>query len=94
MITVPSKTLTVLSDADLASCSPLAAMARATTLVPDLGVDESAAYRARLIELYATASDQRIESQLLDEAEWYDRAHRDEPSLRDELLGTQYLAVA
>ena len=63
-------------------------------LAADLHADEAAAYRARLVELYATAGELRVERQLLAEAARYDRAHRDEPSLRDELLGTQYVAVA
>lgn len=85
-----------LSDADLASRSPLAAKARATTLVPDLHADEAAAYRARLIELYAQSrGDWDIEVHLLDEAASYDRAHPDESPLFDELhaielFGAQY----
>jgi hypothetical protein len=62
-------------------------------LVADLRADDSA-YRARLIELYATADDSRVEADLRDEARRYDEAHPGEPSLRDELLGIQYAAVA
>lgn len=58
--------------------------------------DESAAYRARLIELYAQArGDWDVEVQLLDEAARYDQAHPDEQPLFDELhaielFGAQY----
>ena len=85
---------TALSDADLASRSPLAAKARATTFVPDVNADEAAAYRARLIELYVEARERRVALHLWAEATRYDQAHPGEPSLRDELLGTQYMAVA
>lgn len=62
-------------------------------LVADLRADDSA-YRARLIELHATAGDSRVEADLRDEARRYDQAHPGEPPLVDELLGTLYGAVA
>ncbi|MEV5944725.1 hypothetical protein [Streptomyces sp. NPDC051994] len=65
----------------------------AAPLASDLYVDDSD-YRARLIELHAKAADRRVEQHLLDEAKRYDKAHPGEPSLRDELLGTLYAAVA
>lgn len=62
-------------------------------LASDLHTDDSA-YRARLVELYATADDWRVEADLRDEARRYDKAHPDEVPLVDELLGVQYGAVA
>jgi hypothetical protein len=63
-------------------------------LAPDLRADDSA-YRARLIELYATAGDSRVEADLRDEARRYDEAHPGEPCRSvDELLGVRYAAVA
>jgi hypothetical protein len=62
-------------------------------LASDLHADDSA-YRARLIELYATAGDWRVKAELRDEARRYDKAHPDEVPLVDELLGVRYGAVA
>ncbi|MFK0182040.1 hypothetical protein ACIQVR_39520 [Streptomyces xanthochromogenes] len=63
-------------------------------LAVDLRVDDDSDYRARLIELYATASDWRVKAELRDEARRYDKAHPGELSLQDELLGVRYGAVA
>lgn len=63
-------------------------------LAVNLRVDDDSDYRARLIELYATASVWRVKAELRDEAKRYDKAHPGESSLVDELLGTQYGAVA
>ena len=88
-----------LFDADLASRNPLAAEARAATLVSAVDADDSA-YRARLIELFIQArGDWDVEVHLLDEARRYDGAHRDRPPLFDELhaielFGTQYSEAA
>jgi hypothetical protein len=62
-------------------------------LASDLHVDDSA-YRARLIELYATAGDWRVKAELREEARRYDKAHPDEVPLVDELLGVRCGAVA
>jgi hypothetical protein len=95
MITVPSETPTALASA--AAHEPLRRVlgTPAPTAV-ELRVDEAAAYRARLIELYTQSRGTwDIEVHLLDEAASYDRAHPDEPSLFDELhaielFGAQY----
>lgn len=95
MFTVPSETSTALASA--AAREPLRRVlgTPAPTAV-ELLADEAAAYRARLIELYAQSrGDWDIEVHLLDEAASYDRAHPDESPLFDELhaielFGAQY----
>ncbi|MCT9092885.1 hypothetical protein N4G70_29030 [Streptomyces sp. ASQP_92] len=93
-------TLRSLSDADLASRSPLAAQARAMTLVPQLDPDH--AFRATTVTAYVQArsrGDWAGELRHIAAASDYDRAHPGEPSLYDELhaiemYGAQYSEVA
>lgn len=93
MITVPSETPTVLTIA--ASHEPLRrVLGTPVPLAVERRTDEAAAYRARLVELHATASDWQVKADLRDEARRYDKAHPGEPSLLDELLGARYGAVA
>ncbi|MFJ2399829.1 hypothetical protein ACIOUE_00895 [Streptomyces xanthochromogenes] len=89
-----------LSDADLASRSPLAAQARAMTLVPAVVLDDD--FRAATVTAYVQArsrGDWPAELRLIAEAARYDAAHPEEQPLAEELhaiemYGTQYSEAA
>lgn len=89
-----------LSDGDLASRSPLATQARATTMVPALISD--ADFRAATVTAYIQArrdGDWPAELHHIAEAARYDKAHPDEQPLAEELhaiemFGTQYSEAA
>lgn len=86
MITVRSESLRSLSDADLASRSPLAAAARAATFVP---VDADDLARKLLTEFRAAWSvgDHDRMSEVIVDAIELDDAHRGGPRLMDEIRG-------
>lgn len=81
---------TFLSDGDAAATSDLVTRRRARTMVPDV----DATYRANLVTAYVAATYWTQRLALLAEAVRYDRRHPTEPSLADELYGTDHEAVA